>query len=608
MIDAAGCWIAPGFVDLHCHLREPGQEYKEDIASGGRAAVAGGFTSIACMANTHPVNDDPAMTDYILDRARQDSPARVLPIAAATRGLEGKVMTEMVALVAAGAVAFSDDGKTIMDSGVMRRVLEYSRLVDVPIIVHCEDRTLVGEGVVNEGPVSTRLGLPGNPGVAEEVHIARDLLLAEATGRAPARGARLDGGRRGDDPARARARHQRHRRGDATSLDAHRRRGAGLRHQHQGGAAAALGEPTARPAARASPTARSTRSPPITRPTRCTRRISSSPQAPPGMIGFETALALVLDLVRQGELAPLELVRRLSTNPARILRRAGRQPRAGRAGRRGGRRSRAALDLRPGQGLLEEPQFAVGRADAHGSRAAHVRGRASGVRRRARRGGAVSATPPPARLALADGTVFRGTAFGARSVGVGEVCFNTSLTGYQEILTDPSYAGQIVVMTYTQIGNVGVNAEDDESERPRLQGFVVKEVFEQPSNWRAQESLPAFLARCAVPGIAGIDTRALVRRIREGGAQIGVLSTDPAQQDEAALVARARGAASLDGRDLAAEVTCAAPLCLDAGGLARHRRPGSAAAASRSPATGWWPTTSASSATSCAGSSSRASR
>ncbi len=138
------------------------------------------------------------------------------------------------------------------------------------------------------------------------------------------------------------------------------------------------------------------------------------------------------------------------------------------------------------------------------------------------------------------------------------MCFNTSLTGYQEILTDPSYAGQIVVMTYTQIGNVGVNPDDEESERPRLQGFVVKEVFAQPSNWRAKEALPDYLKRWGVPGIAGIDTRALVRRLREGGFQIGVLSTDPTQQDEAALIQLARGAPSLDGRDLAAEVTCTA--------------------------------------------------
>ena len=181
-IDAAGCWVAPGFVDLHSHLREPGQEYKEDIGSGGRAAVAGGFTAVACMANTQPVNDDPATTDYIIDRARNDSPARVYPVAAATKGSKGEVMTEMSALVQAGAVAFSDDGKTIMDSGVMRRVLEYSRLVGVPVMTHAEDRTLVGNGVLNEGPVSTRLGLPGNPAIAEVVHVARDIALAEFTG------------------------------------------------------------------------------------------------------------------------------------------------------------------------------------------------------------------------------------------------------------------------------------------------------------------------------------------------------------------------------------------------------------------------------------------
>jgi dihydroorotase len=144
--------------------------------------VAGGFTALVCMANTQPVNDDPSVTEYILDRARQESPARVYPVAAATRGLAGEVMTEMSALVEAGVVAFSDDGRTIMDSGVMRRVLEYSTLVRVPIITHAEDRTLVREGVVNEGPVSTRLGLPGNPAVAEVVHVARDILLAELTG------------------------------------------------------------------------------------------------------------------------------------------------------------------------------------------------------------------------------------------------------------------------------------------------------------------------------------------------------------------------------------------------------------------------------------------
>jgi carbamoyl-phosphate synthase small subunit len=175
------------------------------------------------------------------------------------------------------------------------------------------------------------------------------------------------------------------------------------------------------------------------------------------------------------------------------------------------------------------------------------------------------ANRPPAILALADGSVFRGEAFGARTSGTGEVCFNTSLTGYQEILTDPSYAGQIVAMTCPQIGNVGVNPEDEESRRPFLRGFVVREVFSAPSNWRATDSLPDYLERHGIPGIAGIDTRQLVRRIRDGGAQVGVLSTDPADQDADALIARARRDPGLDGIDLAAQVTCDAAYGWDAG-------------------------------------------
>jgi carbamoyl-phosphate synthase small subunit len=160
-------------------------------------------------------------------------------------------------------------------------------------------------------------------------------------------------------------------------------------------------------------------------------------------------------------------------------------------------------------------------------------------------------------LVLSDGSVYRGAAFGASVVADGEVCFNTSMTGYQEILTDPSYAGQIVTMTYTQIGNVGVNPEDEESDRPHLSGFVVKELFRSPSNWRAREDLDSYLRRHGVPGVAGIDTRALVRRIRDGGFQIAAISTDPDHQDPEALRERALGAPGLDGRDLAAEVTCA---------------------------------------------------
>jgi carbamoyl-phosphate synthase small subunit len=170
-----------------------------------------------------------------------------------------------------------------------------------------------------------------------------------------------------------------------------------------------------------------------------------------------------------------------------------------------------------------------------------------------------STRPAQAILALADGAVYRGQAFGPPVTGAGEVVFNTSISGYQEILTDPSYAGQIVTMTYPQIGNVGVNPEDEESKRPYLRGFVAKEVFDVPSNWRSRQSLDRYMQLHGIPGISGIDTRALVRRIRDGGAQLGVLSADPDQQDPDSLVKRARSEPGLDGRDLVAQVTCSEP-------------------------------------------------
>jgi len=168
----------------------------------------------------------------------------------------------------------------------------------------------------------------------------------------------------------------------------------------------------------------------------------------------------------------------------------------------------------------------------------------------------VSATTG-AVLALADGTVFHGRAFGAIGEAEGELVFNTSMTGYQEILTDPSYEGQLVAMTYPEIGNVGVNREDVESRRPFVRGFVVRNYCDRPSSWRAEESLGAYLAHHAIPGIAGIDTRALVRRLRDGGAQAAVLSS--IDRDSARLVARARAVPSLVGRDLVREVTCETP-------------------------------------------------
>ncbi len=168
-----------------------------------------------------------------------------------------------------------------------------------------------------------------------------------------------------------------------------------------------------------------------------------------------------------------------------------------------------------------------------------------------------------ALLALADGTVFEGVSFGAPGEAAGEVVFNTSMTGYQEILTDPSYRGQLVAMTYPEIGNVGINAEDVESGRPFVEGFIVKEYWEQPSNWRAQRTLAEYLREHGIPGIQGIDTRALVRHIRTHGAQEAVISA--VDLDARSLAEKARAHPALVGRDLVREVTCSEPYGWDEG-------------------------------------------
>jgi dihydroorotase len=182
VIDAAGKWIVPGLVDMHVHLRDPGYEWKEDISSGTRAAAAGGFTSIACMANTKPVNDHPEVTRYIREKAGRDGAASVFPVAALSRGIEGKEMTDFAELSEAGAVAFSDDGKPVGSSLLMRRALEYAKAFDLLILSHAEDPELCAEGAAHEGWTAHRLGIPGIPSAAEEVAIARDILLARQTG------------------------------------------------------------------------------------------------------------------------------------------------------------------------------------------------------------------------------------------------------------------------------------------------------------------------------------------------------------------------------------------------------------------------------------------
>lgn len=182
VMDVTGMVVTPGLIDAHVHLREPGFEYKETIASGAKAAAAGGFTAIAAMPNTKPVIDNRALVEFLITTAALETDIHVLPVGAVTKGMEGKEMAEIGEMTAAGAVAVSDDGFPVQNSEMMRRILEYCRMFDLPVLVHCEDKSLTADAVMNEGATSTIMGLRGAPAAAEEIMVARNISLAELAG------------------------------------------------------------------------------------------------------------------------------------------------------------------------------------------------------------------------------------------------------------------------------------------------------------------------------------------------------------------------------------------------------------------------------------------
>jgi dihydroorotase len=318
VIEVGDLWVVPGLIDLHTHLREPGQEYKEDIVTGTTAAAVGGFTGVCAMPNTTPPNDTRAVTELIVRRAREVGLVRVYPIGAITQGLKGELLAEMGELQEAGCVAVSDDGRPVMNGEVMRRALEYAAGFGLTVIQHCEDLSLSAGGSMNEGPVSTRTGIRAQPSAAEAVMVARDLELVALTGAryhvahvSAAESVRLirEAKRRGLPVSCEVTPHHLTLTDEACAgYDPHTKCNPPLRSAAD---VSALIEGLADGTIDAIATDHAPHSP--------VEKDVEFEQAAFGVIGLETALPLCLDLVRNGVLTPEKLVRRLSTAPAALL-------------------------------------------------------------------------------------------------------------------------------------------------------------------------------------------------------------------------------------------------------------------------------------------------
>jgi dihydroorotase len=319
VVDVGGRWVVPGFVDLHAHFREPGQEHKEDIASGLRAAAAGGFTRVCAMPNTSPVNDKRAITEMMVSRASEVGGPRLHPIAAATVGSEGKQLTEMAELREAGAIGVSDDGRCVMDASVMRRALEYARTFDLLFSQHCEDHHLTAGAQMHEGEVSTRLGLRGWPRAAEDVIVARDLILAESTG------ARYHVAHVSSAGA-VRLLREAKSRGLAVSAEVTPHHLALTHEALIGYDTACKVNPPLREAADREALREALRDGTIDciatdhAPHTTIEKDCEFEAAAPGLIGLESAVPVLLDLVRQGALTPTRLIEALALAPARVAR------------------------------------------------------------------------------------------------------------------------------------------------------------------------------------------------------------------------------------------------------------------------------------------------
>ncbi len=318
ILSAKDAWVLPGLIDIHVHLREPGQEYKETIETGTLAAVAGGFTSVACMANTQPVNDNSYVTAFIREKAKSTGACRVFPIGAVTKGLQGLELAEIGGMVAEGARAMSDDGMPIMNSYLMRKALDYTKAFGVPIISHAEDWNLVGQGVMNEGSLSNELGLRGNPAAAEEIMVAREIALCRLT-RAPIHIAHistevaLEHLRRAKDAglpitAEASPHHLVLTEETLRRYDTHFKMAPPLRSERD---VEALQKAVAEKLIDIIATDHA--------PHGVIDKAVEFDQAANGIIGLQTAVPLTLELVHRGIISPMRWVESLTYEPARLL-------------------------------------------------------------------------------------------------------------------------------------------------------------------------------------------------------------------------------------------------------------------------------------------------